>query len=133
MFIHFLKHTFRLFTRNRMYSFINLMGLSVGLTVGILILMIVGNQLSYDRFHKQGKDIYQVGIIAHSKDRSDASNTNTAAVAPSLHEAFPEVLSFVRVSAPVPGYFSRGEQTIMLEEISWADSTFFETFSFRLK
>jgi putative ABC transport system permease protein len=132
MFKHFFKHTWRLFFRNGMYSFINLAGLSLGLAAGIIILVFVGNQISYDRFHTQGKNIYQIGLISHSKDQTQASNTIPAAIGPSLKEEFPEVVSVTRISDPVPGYFSYNEKTIMTGKISWADSTFFDTFSFEL-
>ena len=132
MFSHFLKHTFTLFLRNGMYSLINLLGLSTGLAAGIIILLIIGNKLSYDKFHTNGKNIYQVTLIGHSGDQSNASNTIPAAVGPSLWEEFPEISSVTRISAPTPGYLSFGEQAITLERISWADSTFFETFSFEI-
>ena len=132
MFIHFLKHTLRLFSRNKMYSLINLFGLSVGLAVGIIILMIIGSQLSYDRFHEKGRDVYQITMVSHSKDQAQSSNTIPAAIGPSLWEEFPEILSVTRLSAPTPGYFTFREQTLTLMHISWADSTFFDTFSFEL-
>jgi putative ABC transport system permease protein len=132
MILHFLKHTLRLFSRNRMYSLINLLGLSLGLTTGIIILMIVGNQLSHDRFHNNRKNIYQVSLTSHSKDHVSVSNTIPAAIGPSIQEEFPEVSMVTRVSQPVPGYLSFEDQTVVLNKISWVDSTFFKTFTFQL-
>ncbi|MFN3557328.1 MAG: FtsX-like permease family protein [Bacteroidales bacterium] len=132
MILHYFKHTLRLFSRNGVYSIINLLGLSIGLAVGIIILMIIGHQLSYDRFHRKGKDIFQVSMVDHSEGQTEAFNTIPAAVGPSLWEQFPEILSVTRISAPVGGFLTYGEQTLPLQKISWVDSTFFQTFSFRL-
>ena len=132
MFAHLIKHTIRLFFRNGMYSIINLLGLSAGLSVGIIILMIISHQLSFDRFHTKGDHINQLGFVYHSKDQSSSSNTIPAAIGPSLKEAFPEVESVTRVSAPAQAYLSVDETIIVANMVSWADSSFFDTFSFQL-
>ncbi len=132
MFLHFLKNTIRVFARNGIYTLINLIGLSVGLAAGILILMFVVHEVSYDRFHEKGRDIYLVSMIHHTKDYSDAGFSIPAAIGPSLHEHFPEVQSFTRIRFPHNGFFVHGDKVSQFEKITWADSTFFSNFSFRM-
>lgn len=60
---NYFKTAWRNLWKNRFYSSINLLGLSVGLAVGLIILLWVKDELSYDRFHAEAPHIYKV--IAH--------------------------------------------------------------------
>ncbi len=57
---NYLKIAIRNLTRNSVYSFINIAGLGVGIGCSILILLWVQDELSYDQFHKNRENIYQV-------------------------------------------------------------------------
>jgi len=57
---NYFKTAWRNFWRHKLYSLINIKGLTVGLAVGILLLLWVQDEFSYDRFHKNGKNIYKV-------------------------------------------------------------------------
>ena len=58
---NYIKIAFRNLFRNKVFSFINIVGLSLGLAVSSLILLFVSHEVSYDRFHKNYERIYQVG------------------------------------------------------------------------
>lgn len=64
MFRNYLKIALRSLTRNAVYSFINIGGLAIGLASGILILLWVADELSFDTFHENGKELSQVWINA---------------------------------------------------------------------
>jgi putative ABC transport system permease protein len=132
MIIHFLKNTLRVFSRNGIYTIINLLGLCIGLTAGILILMFVVHELSYDRFHNNAGNTVIVNKIYYSKDHTSGGFTIPAAIGPSLYESFPEVESFIRIRQPGEGYFFYNGNISQSERITWVDSTFFSNFSFRL-
>jgi putative ABC transport system permease protein len=132
MILHFLKNTLRVFSRNGIYTIINLLGLSIGLTAGILILMFVVHELSYDRFHENGRNTAVVKMVYHTKDYVDGNFTIPAAIGPSLFESFPEVESFTRIRQPGDGFFVYNGNISQAERITWVDSTFFSNFSFRL-
>jgi len=57
--------TIRNLFKNKTYSFINIAGLSIGITCSLLILLWVFDELSYDRFHPKAERLYQVWINAH--------------------------------------------------------------------
>ena len=57
---NYFKIAFRNLSKNKFYSLINISGLSIGLAVGILILLWVQDELSFDRFHTQAKNIYRL-------------------------------------------------------------------------
>src|SRR6478609_10141266 len=57
---NYFKVAFRNLSKNKFYSLINISGLSIGLAVGILILLWVQDELSFDKFHKNADNIYKL-------------------------------------------------------------------------
>ena len=57
---NYLITTFRNFIRNQSYTLINILGLSIGITCCIVIFLIVRHDLSFDRFHAKGDQIYRI-------------------------------------------------------------------------
>ncbi len=66
MFRNYLITALRHLIRHKTYSFINIAGLSFGLASTMLILLFIRDELSYDRFHKQGENIYRVVRRMHN-------------------------------------------------------------------
>ena len=95
---NYFKIAFRNLWRHRTFSFINIMGLTVGLTAFFLIFMYVKFELSYDAFNSKSDRIYRV--VTDLKTPSETINTSGPAwaVGPNAKEEFPEVEAFVRVS-----------------------------------
>lgn len=129
---HFFKNTYRIFRRNAGYTLINLAGLSIGLAAGILILLYIFNELSFDRFQKNGSEIYRVNMVFVNQDGSFPSYTIPAAVGPSLAMNFPEIQSFTRVTEAQDGYFHFKDKLFEVNGICYADSGIFSDFSFKL-
>jgi putative ABC transport system permease protein len=65
MFKNYFKAAIRNLTHNKVYSFINIAGLSVGLACAMLIILYVKDEVSYDRFHKNASQIYLVAVKGH--------------------------------------------------------------------
>jgi len=130
MIFHYLRHAFRVFSRNSGWLIINLTGLSVGLAASFLILLYIANEISFDRFHQKGNEIYRVLLRSDQKDNNLISSTMPAAIGASLGEEFPEIRQFCRVSWPEGGYFRYNNQVYSQKNITWADSTFFSMFTF---
>lgn len=131
-----LKNYFKIGWRNLMkdkaFSFINISGLTLGITVCLMIYLHVINEFSVDRFHARGKDIYRVmrGFP------SDGKITNvpflSGLYAPALLSDFnDEILQAVRVK-PVEGLVTIGTQSFREKKIAGVDSDFFSLFSFKL-
>ena len=68
MFKHFFKSTYRSIKRQKFYSFINIAGLSLGLTVSILIMMYINYELSYDRHNENMDRIFRVACEINEPD-----------------------------------------------------------------
>ena len=60
MFKNYFKSAFRNLARNKIYSFINVAGLSIGLACAMLIMLYVKDEVSFDRFHKNVNHIYRI-------------------------------------------------------------------------
>src|SRR3982751_6692763 len=93
----YFKIAFRNLWRHKAFSFINIMGLAVGMTACFLIFLYVHFELSYDAFNSKANRTYRV--VADLKTPSDLMHTSGPAwaVAPFAKNEFPEIESFTRV------------------------------------
>ena len=67
MFKNYIKTSIRILIRQKAYSIINILGLSIGITASILILLYITHELSYDKFHKNASIIDNCLTILHNK------------------------------------------------------------------
>lgn len=89
MFRHYLKTAFRFLKRNRLYTFINALGLSISLAVSFIILLFVINEFSYDHGHKKRKQVYRV--VTYYKEFKQTMAGTPYVLAKTLKEDFPQV------------------------------------------
>ncbi|MBI2731617.1 MAG: ABC transporter permease [Sphingobacteriales bacterium] len=127
---NYLKVAVRYLLRYKTYTAINILGLAVGITCCLLIMLFVRSEFSYDQFHNKVNRIYRVS--QHEKyEGQDFVNTVTPlSMASVIQQAYPEVESSCRVFA-----FNRlvkvGNNSFN-EDIRMVDSTFFRVFDFKL-
>ncbi len=132
MFKAYLKIALRNLSKNKIYSFINVFGLTVGLTCFLLIALYIFDELTYDRFHSKGDSIYRV--VEH-KVSAEGKETKVASVAFNISEAakkeFPEVAAATRFSMLGRSNVSNNENTnVFYESFYLADTPFFNVFDF---
>ncbi|HYV55424.1 MAG TPA: ABC transporter permease, partial [Chitinophagaceae bacterium] len=128
---NYFKTALRNLLRNKIYSFINVAGLSIGLACAMLIILYVKDEVSYDRFHANGKNIYRV-ILGAMGPNANAQKMGITGYfqGPKFTEKIPEIKSFVRVSG---GYQDIKIGTeIKGQPLHYADTNFFSVFSFPL-
>lgn len=128
---NYFKIAFRNLWRHKAFSFINIMGLAVGMTAFYLIFLYVSFEVSYDSFNKKADRIYRV--VADLKTPTETINTSGPAwaVTPNLKEEFPEVEGQVRISDDNL-VFRKGDIKFEEKNVLWADSAFFKIFDFKL-
>ena len=132
MFKNYLKIAIRNLFRNKAYSFINVFGLATGIACALLILMYVVHEVSYDRFHENGDRIYRVVESYNSDDQETWYATTFSALAPTVLNEFPSIKRASHVY-PTSGLITASDNSKFQEEnIIYADSSFFEMFSFQL-
>lgn len=124
MFFNYLKIALRNLWRNKIFSFINLAGLSVGLAACFMIFKYTFFEMSYDRFHSKSENIYRV-----------VSTENLVVVPPavgiSLQEYFSEVKEMGRITREKAVVRKNaGEQENMQESVYYVDKAIFNIFDF---
>lgn len=132
MLFHYIKSSWRNIRRNKMFSAINIIGLSMGIAVSFVILLFIHDELSYDGFHTNADNIYRIVFNASTNGGKINESNVMPPVAATLVRDFPEVEAAVRLHTdgkPTIGYQGK----IFKEaEMAFADSNFFRFFSFPL-
>jgi putative ABC transport system permease protein len=134
---NYIKTAFRNLKRFKGYSFINLMGLAIGIACCILILIYVQDEFSYDRIPRDYARIYRITLHMQTPDQGEIRTARTPPPwAPSLAEDFPEIESYVRLKTPLVSWLvGREEMDKRFHEkgFYFADETVFDFFNFKLK
>lgn len=109
-------------TRNKVFTLINIFGLSVGIAVFILIIMWVQIEFSYDKFNKNIDNIHRIEI--------GGSAYMVSAIGPAFMNEFPEIEKFVRFKGMGSTLLTYETESILLENAFMADSTLFDIFTY---
>ncbi|WKN41102.1 ABC transporter permease [Tunicatimonas pelagia] len=130
---NYLKITLRNLANQKLYTFLNVLGLSIGIASCLMILLYVHHELSYDAFHEKAERIYRVGLNGKIADQEVFTTNTTPPLAYTAVEEFPEVENATRIYTHWGNQVIRyGETVISEEDVYMADSTFFDVFSFPL-
>ena len=125
MFRNVLLITFRNMRRYKLYSAINIAGLSVGIACCLMIGLLIEDELRYDRFHQHAHRIYRFSTWN--------SASTFAHLGPRLVEDFPEVEQVVRLARlPTKTLTVYQDRKFLEEELLYATPEFFDVFSFTL-
>lgn len=90
--------TWRNLLKNKFYSFLNIAGLTIGLSIGLLILLWVQDERSYDKFHRQANDIYRVQNRVGTGTSQQIWTVTNAPVGTAAKARLPEVKGVVRIT-----------------------------------
>lgn len=133
MFKNYLKIAFRNLWKQKVYSFINILGLAVGLAACLLIYLFISNEMSFDRFHQKGKRIYRLNEVQSFEGISPQHVAlSMYPMGPALQETYPEIADFVRFVNG--GTVLRNDpKQIIVEKTFWTDPAFFSIFDFALR
>ena len=126
-----LKIAFRNLLKDRFYSFLNIIGLSIGIAASLLILLYVADELSYDKFHEDADRIYRVSFFGKMGNERLNAVVSPAPLAEGLKNHIPEVEAVTRFNTGVI-LFNHNEEIFKEVNLLYADSTFFDVFSFAL-
>src|SRR3954465_3590193 len=124
MFRNFFKTAFRNLLRNKIYAFINIAGLSIGLACAMLIILYVKDEVSYDRFHANVNNVYRV--VTQSIDKKGVKGRKDGTTGyfqgPRFAQNVPEIQSFVRIQSHSVDMKIGTE--IKSQDMLYVDSTF---------
>ncbi len=128
---NYFKIAWRNLWRNKSFSILNISGLALGLAASALILIWISNEISYDRFHRNGDRVYDVYNADKNEGKINSWNTTPKVMAKIIRQDFPEVEEVVRVNWPFPLLFTLGEKKLKANG-NMVDSGFLKMFSFPL-
>jgi putative ABC transport system permease protein len=131
MFKNYLKVAIRYIKRRKIYSFINITGLAIGMAAAMLILLWVRDESSYDRFHANADRIYRAAQFFHY-DEYHLEQANTPSIlASTILDECPEVELATRVRGYKDDYLVIADGKKFNESgLGIADESFFRLFSF---
>lgn len=131
-----LKNLFIIAMRNirkdRTYSAINILGLTIGITCSMFLLLYILDELSYDRYHANAPNIYRV--ISNIKEPDNAFTWAIAQIplTDELRDNYPEVKNAVRFFGIGRSLYKNGEKQFYEGDFYLADSTTFDMFSYKI-
>jgi len=117
--------------RNKVFSFINIGGLAIGLAACWLIMLYVQDELNYDRYHANANRIYRIAQHAEWSGGSFNLPLTSSPFAQAFKSTYPEVQDAVRLDMEGGGTISYGDKHIKTGDVLFADSSFFRVFSYK--
>lgn len=130
---NYFKILLRNLARHKVFSLINIVGLSVGMAACLLIFLFIQNELSFDSFHSEKEQVYRLnevqtwdGIIPQKVALS------MYPMGPALQEEFPEVEAYTRLLNRQDVPLQNGDKKIFAEKLYIVDTAFFDLFDFEL-
>ncbi len=129
---NYLKIAFRNIQRYKGYSLINIFGLAIGMSSVLLIFLYVADEISYDRFHKNARQIYRIGQYGNIGDMEFNGTTTPAPLANALMNDFEEVKYATRLLEGINTVITYKNNSYFESSYLYADTNFFKVFSFPL-
>ena len=124
---NYFKIAFRNLIRHKGFSFLNISGLAIGMVCTILILFWVQHELSYDRYHTNGRNIYR--ILQHIKFSEIVTwAINQGPLGPALKEEIPEIKEQARFC--FDQWRMKFNDVVYIDQGGYADPSLFKMFTF---
>jgi len=134
MIVHYIKIAWRYLLKQRLLTIINILGITVGVTVSLLITMYIKHDLGYDQYHEKASRIYRIGLHGKMGETEFTQTYTTPQLASELINTVPEIETAVRMN-DIGTYIkyedNKGYKVIHEEKrIVSADSSLFDIFTF---
>ncbi|MEO6282290.1 MAG: ABC transporter permease [Dyadobacter sp.] len=122
---------FRNLVKDKFYSLINILGLTIGVTCGMLLFLYVSDELSYDRYHEKASRIYRIVSYITEPDKINKWTSTQPPLAKTLKQDYPFVESYARFFGRGRTMFLLGERRFYEEDVYSTDSTVFDVFTYK--
>ncbi|MBX2923394.1 MAG: ABC transporter permease [Chitinophagaceae bacterium] len=130
MFRNYFKISWRNLVRNKWFSLINILGLSIGLATCLIIMLFVSNELGYDRFNKKANRIARIYFEGNVQGQRMKETVVMAPVAETMKKDFPEVEDATRLRSHdwAPKLVVNNKE-FRFDQLAYADANFFDVFT----
>lgn len=128
---NYLKVTWRSLLKNRLFTFLNVVGLSSGLAIALLLLIYVKDEKSFDLYHTKSDRIYRVGVTATFDGKSMNWANSPNATGPAMKAEIPEVLEQARLLYHDYGktaFITSDQKKFTEKKLYWSDPGLFKIF-----
>ena len=129
MFRNYLKIAFRNLVKNKVFTFINIAGLAIGIATCLIIMLFVQDELSFDRFNEKADRIVRIVFKANINGGKINESNVMPPTARTLKSEYAEVLDATRLRTSGTTRVILGEKIITDATLAYADSNFFDVFT----
>ncbi|MBC7873655.1 MAG: ABC transporter permease, partial [Ferruginibacter sp.] len=121
----------RNFRKDKWYSLLNILGLTIGITFSLFLIFYITDELNFDRYHEKADRIYR--IVSHIQERDKNLNWTSTQLplSPTLKRDFPEVEESARLLNRERTLFKNGNISFYENKLYYADSTLFNIFTYQ--
>ena len=121
----------RNFKKDKWYSLLNVLGLTIGITFSLFLIFYVTDELSFDRFEKNADRIYRINTHIQEKDKNTDWTLSQVPLGPQVKKDYPEVEEMARFISRERTLFKYGESNYYETKVYYADSTAFKVFTYK--
>jgi len=135
MFKNYLLIAIRVVLKNRVFSFINVLGLSTGIACCVLIALYVQDEVSFEKGFSEHEKIFRINTTFITDSKEETSPYTSPSIAPGLADVLPEVEGYTRVMVPLNtdvNIVNHGDRSFFEKKAFLVDSTFLKFFSYDL-
>ena len=129
---NFIIITLRSLATHKVYTFINILGLAVGMACALMISIYILHEVSYDNFHRNSSRIYRVSVTGQLRGRPLDIAVTSSPMAQTLKEEYPAIESVIRVAKFGDWLVSNNDIRYNEDRFLFADSNFYNFFAFKL-
>src|SRR4029077_16643604 len=112
----------RNFKKDKWYSLLNVLGLTIGITFSLFLIFYIKDELNYDRYHENADRIYRIVTYVQEADKNTNFTLTQLPLAATLKRDFPEVEESVRFVSRERTLFKNGNNSFFETKIYYADS-----------
>ncbi len=120
----------RNFKKDKWYSLLNILGLTIGITFSLFLIFYIRDELNFDKFNVKADRIYRIVSYIQEKDKNTNWTITQFPLAPTMKKDFPEVEEAVRFTSKERTLFKSGDHDYYETKIYYADSNVFSIFTF---
>jgi putative ABC transport system permease protein len=127
-----IKTALRHIRKHAGYSLLNVLGLTLGISSALFLIIYVSDELSYDRYHVNADRIYRVSSKITETDDQFTWNVAQVPMGPQVVQDYPEVQSFVRFINMPRALYKFEDKEYIEENFYYVDSTLFDIFTYKV-
>ncbi|CAN5483542.1 ABC transporter permease [soil metagenome] len=121
----------RNFKKDKWYSLLNVLGLTIGITFSLFLIFYIKDELNYDRYHEKADRIFRIVTYVQEPDKQTNFTITQLPLAFTLKKDYPEVEEAVRMLGRERTLFKNGNTGFYETKAYYADSTIFKIFSYK--